>query len=291
MMQIKTVSYYNQKAAEVLKYINNHIGTDLNIKILAERFNISYFHFHRIMRAFLDVPLGEYIDLLRLETALKLLRYSGEPLIQIANNIGYSDLSSFSKAFSKEFGISPTEFRNDKSIILNTHIDYRISDERRIVVNLKPKLMSFPDKKVCCITVTGKYGSEETYKAWEELGDFAAKNRIIGWRPELYAIYYDDPDLLNENLCSSDICIAVSKDIREEGRVKYKTIKGSKCLVFRYKGPYQHLWDIYDYIYRIWILKSDYRLSVLPPFEKYLNYSDKIKPDNLLTEIYLPIQY
>jgi AraC family transcriptional regulator len=242
------------------------------------------------MKAALDEPLGEYINRVRLETAIKLLRYSNEPVIEIANNVGYSDLSSFSKAFSKEFGISPNDFRNDKSIVLNTHIDYRIGNEKKIIVNLKPKIISVPDKKVCYINVVGKYGSEVTYKAWDELGDFALQNKLIGWKPELFAIYYDDPDVIDINLCSSDICIVTTKNFKEDEKIKSKTIKGFKYLVFRYKGSYDYLWDIYNYIYRDWILQSDYKLIDAPSFEKYLNFSHNTKPEKLLTEIYIPIE-
>ena len=158
MIQNKTITYYQKKTADVLQYISNNAGENLSIRILSGLFGISFYHFHRIMKAALNEPLGEYINRVRLETSLKLLRYSTEQLTEIAQNIGYSDLSSFSKAFTKEFGISPLEYRNDKSIILNTNIDYRISNERKIIVNLKLKIISVPDKKVCYITVKGKYG-------------------------------------------------------------------------------------------------------------------------------------
>jgi AraC family transcriptional regulator len=75
-----------------------------------------------------------------------------------------------------------------------------------------------------------------------------------------------------------------------EGRIKSKIIKGAKYLVFRYKGSYDYLWDIYNYIYREWILKSDYKLRDLPSIEKYLNFAHSTKPENYLTEIYLPIE-
>lgn len=290
MIQDKTISYYHQKASEVLQYINNNIGSDLNIRYLAERFHISFYHFHRIMRAFLDEPLGEYINRVRLETAVSLLKYSSEPLTSIAGNIGYADLSSFSKAFSREFGISPTEFRNDQSLVLNTHIDYRMNSDRKIIVQLKPKIITLPDKKVCYIHVTGKYGSDEVQKAWDELEEFSKRYKLPGWRPEFFAIYYDDPDVVDPDLCSSDVCIATKKDLKEEGRIKFKTIKGEKCMVFRYKGPYEQLWDIYDYIYKDWIIKTDHTLRDLPTFEKYLNFSPQTKPENLLTEIYIPIE-
>ena len=120
-MQNKTTTYYNQKVREVLNYIDNHLADNLNIKQLSEQFGISFFHFHRILKAYLNEPLGSYINRMRLDTAIKLIRYSDEPLSDIAFRIGYNDCSAFSKAFSKEFGLSPQEFKSNKALVLNTY--------------------------------------------------------------------------------------------------------------------------------------------------------------------------
>ncbi|MDD2612128.1 MAG: GyrI-like domain-containing protein [Bacteroidales bacterium] len=266
------------------------MGGDLSVKTLSEHFGISFFHFHRIMKPAINESLGAYINRIRFETAIKLLRYSNEPLSDIASHIGYLDLSSFSKAFSKEFGLSPLEFRNNKAIVLNTHIDYRVSDEKKIITNLKTKIIFIPDKKVCCINVVGKYGSEGTYKAWDELGDFVMKNKIIRWRPDVFAVYYDDPDIVGIDFCATDLCIATEKIFKEEGRIKVKTITGGKFGVFRYKGSYDYLWELYNSIYKDWVLFSDLKIRDLPSIEKYLNFAHNTKPENLLTEIYIPIE-
>ena len=132
--------------------------------------------------------------------------------------------------------------------------------------------------------------SDVVSKAWDELAGFAAENKIIGWKPDIFSIYYDDPDITDIDLCSSDICIATSKILREEGRIRFKTVPGAKYLVFRYKGSYDYLWDIYNCIYKDWILQSDYKLLDMPSVEKYLTYSHNTKEEDQLTEIYIPIE-
>jgi AraC family transcriptional regulator len=288
MIQEKTQHYYQQKVTEVLQYINNNIGGDLSVKTLSSHFGISFFHFHRILRAALDEPLGSYIDRDRLETAVKLIRYSNDTLSEIATNIGFNDLSSFSKAFSKEFGISPNEYRNDINTILNTHIDFYF-DKNAIVGNLKPKIINVSDKMVYYIQLKTKYGSDVVYKAWDELEDFAAKNKLFGWRPEFFAIYYDDPDIIPIDECISDVCFSSRKEVKLSGSVNSKLITGGKYAVFRYKGSYEHLWNLYVAIYKDWLMCTDFKLRDCPSIEKYLNYTPKTKPEKLLTEIYLPI--
>jgi len=289
-MQQKTVTYYQQKVNDVLNYINNHLDENLNTKALAEKFCISFYHFHRIFKAVLNEPLGSYIKRVRLETATKLIRYSNEQLSDIALRIGYNDLSSFSKAFSKEFGISPNEYKENNNIVLNTHIDYTINTAGKLIFDLKPKIIDVPGKNVACITVIGQYGGEETLSAWDNLGRFALQNKISGWKPEVFALYYDDPDLVGLKNCKSDICITAKKKFIPCENIVNKYIEGGRFAVFRYKGPYELLWDLYYSIYRNWVLTTDVKLRDLPMIEKYIVYSPSTKPENLLTEVYIPIE-
>jgi len=290
-MQEKTEYYYQKKAQDVLQYIKNNLNADLSLKALSDYSGISSFHFHRIMRAFLNEPLCSYIDRERLETAVTLMRYSDETLNEIALKIGYNNNSAFSKAFIKEFGLSPQAFKQNPKITLNTHIDFHISELQELKMDIKPKYIILPDKDVICVTVKGIYGGEETYKAWDELFDFTIKNKLIGWNPEAYSVYYDEPSTMNPEDCISDICIVAKKKIALQGRIYEKTISGGKYAVFRYKGPYERLWDIYTMIYRNWLLSSDFKLRDSPSVEKYLDFSDKKGIENPITEIYIPVDF
>jgi AraC family transcriptional regulator len=204
--------------------------------------------------------------------------------------IGFSELSSFSKAFSREFGVSPQEFKNNREIVLNTHVDYRINDTGTLISDIQPKFLTLPDKHVLYITVTGVYGGEQTALAWELLLDFAVSNKVLGWNPDLFSLYYDDPDESWAEHCRSEICVATGKQLFPAEGMGLKVVSGGKFAVFRYKGPYERLWELYNFIYRNWVMKSAYILRNSPVIEKYLNFSPKTKPNDLITEIYLPVQ-
>jgi AraC family transcriptional regulator len=289
-MQEKTLNYYRQKTGEALNYINNHLDEELNVSRLADMFCISLFHFHRIFKSILNEPLGSYIKRMRLDTSLKLLRYSEDPVKDIARKTGYNDLSAFSKAFSKEFGISPAEFRNDKSILLNTAIDYIFKGMENPVINIHPKFITLPDKEAAGISIKGLYGGPEVYKAWDLLGKYAVPNKLLGWKAELFSIYYDDPDVIPSEECRSDICIAIKVKTDLPAPIKRMTISGGKFAVFRYKGPYEKLWNFYKYIYGTWLMAGDIKLRNSPSLEKYISYSEKAGSGNYITEIYLPVE-
>jgi AraC family transcriptional regulator len=286
----ETKSYYQQKVSEVLNYIDNHLDEDLNVKSLSMKFGISFFHFHRIFKAYLNEPLGGYINRVRLDTAVRLIRYSEEPLSEIAMRIGYNNSSAFSKAFSKEFGLSPHDFKSDQQIVLNTHVDYKFNDSGKLVSDHKPKIITLKDKTIIYTMFFGEYGGENINKAWEGFLNYAIQNNLVGWKPDIFTIYYDDPYAQDFKNCSSELCIATNKPAIQTANIESKIVKGGKYAVFRYKGPYERLWELYKSIFGQWVLNSDIKLRDLPIIEKYLNYSPLTNPNDFLTEIYLPIE-
>lgn len=82
----------------------------------------------------------------------------------------------------------------------------------------------------------------------------------------------------------------MTKKVPIEGNVNLKTIKGGKYAVFIHKGPYQNLAPLFHLICSEWLPNSDYKARDLPMFQVYLNDCQKTQPEDLLTEIYLPLE-
>jgi AraC family transcriptional regulator len=291
MSKEETLKYYENKVKDVVLYIQNNLDKDLNVKTLAEQANISFFHFHRIVKACLGVPLGNFINHLRLDTAAKIIRYSDENVNQIALRVGYNDLSAFSKSFTREFGVSPSAYRMNSENSINSSIDFHYNKNTVEKYKLNPKIKIVSECQVAFIAIKGEYGGVESLKTWDILLDFAIGNKILGWNKEAFSIYYDDPEFAGRDNCLFDCCLTIKKNVKPSGLVNIKQIEGGKYLVFRYKGPYENLWDVYNLIFQEYIIfLNKYRLRDSPVFEKYIKYSAKTKPENLITEIYLPIE-
>lgn len=99
-----------------IKYINEHYPEDISIKILAdiEHYNESYYCEWFKRRTELS-PM-EYIKKLRMEKAKELLAGTDYSVLQIAEQVGYSFNSSFSRIFKEAEGISPAHFRRKSRI-------------------------------------------------------------------------------------------------------------------------------------------------------------------------------
>jgi AraC family transcriptional regulator len=285
-----TSAYYQQKGYDVINYIHNHLSEELNLKLLSEQFGISFFHFQRILKGYLNESLGSYINRIRLEKALEIIRYSDLPISEIALQIGYSDCSAFSKAFSREFGFSPQKFKSNNQIVLNTHIDFRISNTDRLVSDLKPKIVVLADKPVVFTKFKGDFTGQEYNLVWDKFWDVVTRNNILSWKPDVFSAFYDNPFETPSSDCRAECCIATNKKASDAGNVETRTFTGGKYAMFRYKGPHERLLEINGFLLKKWLNKSTLQYRNSPLLEKYLNNYRYVDPYSLLTEIYIPIE-
>ena len=96
------------KIVAVLQYLNTHLTENLGIDELAARFYISKYHLMRQFRSETGYTIHNYITEKRLLLAQQLLE-KRTPLWEVAENCGYQDYSTFSRAYKKQFGYAPSE--------------------------------------------------------------------------------------------------------------------------------------------------------------------------------------
>lgn len=226
-----------------------------------------------------------YITRQRVKKAALLIRNTKLSIQDIAYKVGYDMPSSLSKAFKQLYNITPTEYRTNKNIeIMNRNIqneDYNLQE---------PQIVERPDSKVVYIQIIGEYGNKEYNGVWERICQFVGKNNLFGAKNEFLGVGHDDPRVTEASKCRYDACITVERDVKPEGEIGFKTIKGGKYAVFLHKGAYDKLPLIYNAIFSKWLPESQYQLRDSPSFESYLSDPFKVKPEDLETLLYIPIE-
>lgn len=101
----------DNKFKPVLEYINNNFSEKISAKDICTRFGYNETYFCRRFKSITGITVMNYIQILRMEKAQKLLRDSDEDVGNIAWQCGFSDVSYFSNCFKRRFGITPTDFR------------------------------------------------------------------------------------------------------------------------------------------------------------------------------------
>ncbi len=95
----------------VLGFIEDHRFEDITVADLADVACLSIFHFTRAFAAAMGLPPHSYVSERRLEAAKALIAGGRASLTEIALSCQFSSQSSFTRAFRRKMGMTPTEYR------------------------------------------------------------------------------------------------------------------------------------------------------------------------------------
>ena len=275
---------YQKCVNAVVDYINLHLGEEIDLKSLAKISHFSPFYFHRIMKAFLGEPIGTFIVRTRTETAARLLRYTDLPIADIAYRIGYSSSSSLSKVFKQFYGISPLEYRNNKNFVIMKPAIIRPE------LKLKREIKELSVRNVIYIRLFGDYKLNDYCGTWMRLQQFAQEEKLPMGEVMPYCIFHDDPKVTPIEKLRTDVCMVMPAAVTPKGNIGFKQLPAGRYAIFLYKGSYEHLQSVYDTIYGKYIPEMECTFRDEASAERYLNHPADTAPDELLTEIYIPIE-
>jgi AraC family transcriptional regulator len=98
----------------VVEFIETHLAEEISLAALAELAELSLFHFARAFTQSFGVPPHRYHMARRMDRARSLLRKPALSVTQIGIQIGFRESSSFTKAFRRFTGLTPTEYRRHR---------------------------------------------------------------------------------------------------------------------------------------------------------------------------------
>ena len=139
-----------------LDYTEEHLTEKINYEAVAKQAYSSPFHFQRMFAMLCGFSLGDYIRMRRLTLAAEELVRTNDRVLTIALKYGYETPESFSRAFMRFHGITPTDARrggNVKSfsrlsvkLILSggNTMDYRIEKKDALRIVCKKKQVTKP---------------------------------------------------------------------------------------------------------------------------------------------------
>lgn len=94
-----------------LQYISEHYGEDISLDKLAQSANVSKSECLRCFKTSMQTTPYKYLTEYRLSKAAELLRNSDKPIGNIAESVGFRQISHFGKCFKEKTGLSPRNYR------------------------------------------------------------------------------------------------------------------------------------------------------------------------------------
>lgn len=118
----------------IIEYIEENIHDRLSLEDISQKFYVSEFHFNRMFKTVVGKTLKQYILGRKLTLAYYRLKVYDDSVIDVAYDLGFQYPEVFSRAFKKQFGISPSICRDKKT---NTNLVEKATVIERDIINYK----------------------------------------------------------------------------------------------------------------------------------------------------------
>ena len=119
----------NYQIAPALEYIGMQYASTIRIQELSEVCHMSESHFRRKFKESTNTTPGEYITLIRVQTACEMMKQTNDSMETIAYKAGFGTVSSFNRSFHQLIGSSPYQWKkhpeNFETHLLDKHVTIR----------------------------------------------------------------------------------------------------------------------------------------------------------------------
>ena len=275
---------------EAIEFIEEHLEDELNLEDIAKHSSYSAYHFQRFFNYISGIPLSEYIRRRRLSRAAFELQ-NGEKVIDVALRYGYMSADSFTRAFTKQHGITPRECKKETiSMELYPPMKFQLTIQGR--ESLKCRIET---KKAFSM-----FGVDtQLDKSWDErttslaIEEFISECKSKGIYSEMNSIYGYSSDMVlhrafkkrNNSQIEFGICQHLKDGFYVPDYFKRIYIPGGQWAIFHAEeGSMEEIWNR---IYTEWLKDSGYEIRDEYAFELYYGNAKK---GNVRSEIMIPIQ-
>lgn len=270
---------------------------DVSLGSLAAEYGCSPSHFHRLFTAAVGETPKAHVERVRLERAAYRLGVTRKSVLDIALSIGFESHETFSRAFKRRFGVTPSAWRGDSRRDQKRWIATRMKEERASSGLSEVSFLTLKPMTLLAMRRMGKYGTfgvpdfDGGPSDWLPLVE-VARRRGIAFRRLGMIFCYDNPTLTPPHLQSLDACVplleAAGAPIR--GNVRRLEFAGGLYGAIEHRGSVRTLENAYRTLaYKI-VHSGRFRLCDGPPLEILREVAIGGDPELNLNEIYLPVE-
>ena len=272
-----------RRLLRVLDHIHDNPAGDLSLDALSDIAAMSRFHWHRVFRAMTGETLAQAVRRIRMQRASYQLVMTDQPLASITASVGMENLASFTRCFTEQFGMSPTVFRKRGEL-------------RPFIHPQKPEppimhpvaIRTEPAIQLAALPHKGAY--HEISRAFQKLSAVMASRDLFRSAGRMVGVFYDDPQSVPAADLRSHAAFEITGRADLSDPLVSVTLPAGSQAVLTYKGPYAGLPAAYDQLFGLWLPTSGEEPADAPSFEVYLNSPMDTAPEELMTELHLPLK-
>ena len=269
---------------QTMDYLEQQLTGEVDMKRFQQLSGYSYPLFSRIFSIMADMTLAEYLRNRRLSEAVTDLRESSDKIIDIAMKYGYESADSFSAAFKKFHGATPSEVRNGKP--------YRVFPRLQLSLKITGgKNMDIKIQKKPAFIVAGvlleAIDNSQCPSAWEQLyANHSFESLESMGSGQSFGICSDirEGEIINY-MAAYDVTDKVKA---EELGLSIKDIPEAEYAIVPVKGAIPtSIHNAWKYVLEVFFPETGYRHSGAPDFEVY--FEDDMSSQDYQMELWIPV--
>ncbi len=264
---------YRERVARAVAAIVADPTAEHRLEDLAALTHFSPFHFHRLYRGLIGETVTATIRRVRLAKAAQLLGAGQGSVTSIGMDAGYDSPQAFSRAFAQFTGLAPRDFQRKVGLTMNND-----ASNQEFAV----KLVDRPAVQVQALRHDGPAATiPHTY---ERLAGFVGAHPTGLW----YGIVEGDHE--GPAGCAYYAAVSEVGDTLLDPNLKPMTIAGGRYAMYLLKGPYTQINAVLTALCTNWLPQSGFEPDDRACLEVYLNSPHDTAPQDLLTELLLPVR-
>ena len=307
-MRPETRSFYELAVRSAVRAIAGDLDEALDLGALARPAALAPLHFHHVFRGLVGETPLELHRRLRLERAARQLIDADDPVTQVAFGAGYETHEAFTRAFRQAYGAPPSDYRagaraaasscrrppaTELAARSGVHVDagpcpdpWFPPSEGALAMDVV--IENLPERTVFALRHVGPYASISS--AFRSFGDIAGPAGLFGLPgAALIGIYHDDPETTPASELRSDAGVVVPPGTSIPAGLTAVRLPAGAYARTRHAGPYSTLGDAWSRLMGDWLPRSGERAANGPCLELYLNDPTTAAPEELLTDLYVPL--
>ncbi|WP_124981421.1 AraC family transcriptional regulator [Nonlabens xiamenensis] len=293
---------YQQRIQRVFEYIDENLGEDLNLEVLAGQAYFSPYHFHRIFKFMTDMTLNDYVTKRRMEKSAADLLHRDTPVGELAHTYGFADSTSFSKAFKNYFNISPTQFKDQNYQRFSkigqldrkngqdnlTHEKYICTIDKLkkwIQMNATITITNIPSMELAYIS---SLGVSNLPQAYHNLVQWAISKGLMNDHSKMVTVYHDSFKFTSPEKVRISACILLDEPMAPEGQIGRRTIPEGKYIKSAYTIGVNEFEQAWTGLF-VWMNEQGYQMADKEPFEIHHNNFNEHPQKKAIVDFYIPI--
>lgn len=283
------MSTRSEALLDVLVHIQANLDGNLSLDALSQRAGLSAWHFHRAFKAETGETPASYVTRLRLERGAFRLQIQDASVLQIALDCGFNSHETFTRAFQRAFGKSPTAYRASRhhqrarehhasSQPVTTPHPFALSATK--VVRLREAHLAF-------VRHVGPY-EDVPDTLFSELEKWAQRQQLAGQRIWM-GIGHDAPSTTPAHRLRFDAALIVPAPFKPAGRIGCQTLPVGDFALTTHVGSYATLPAAYAAIFPRAVSLPGHAFVGLPAIEIYRSGKVDARLRFNETDICLPV--